>query len=111
MQKLLTEYLYCRQKILLLKRKARTIPFGYKLSDDPDYIEPVQEELDALEEAKEYLNNCSYREVAGWVGRKTNRPISHTGLKKIIDKRWTTSNHLNKKQILDENEESSKQEF
>ena len=111
MHKLPMEYLYYRQKILLLKRKARTIPFGYKLSDDPDYIEPVQEELDALEEAKEYLNNCSYREVAGWVGRKTNRPISHTGLKKIIDKRWTTSNHLNKKPISEENEESSKQEF
>ena len=111
MHKLLTEYLYCRQKILLLKRKARTIPFGYKLSDNPNYIEPVQEELDALKEAKEYLNNCSYREVAGWVGRKTNRPISHTGLKKIIEKRWTTSNHLNQKPILEENEESSKQEF
>ena len=108
---MLTEDLYYRQKILLLKRKARTIPFGYRLSNDPDYIEPVQSELDALEEAKEYLNNCSYREVAGWVGRKTNRPISHTGLKKIIEKRWTTSNHLNQKPILEENEESSKQEF
>jgi len=96
---------------LLLKRKARTIPFGYKLSDDPDYIEPVQEELDALKEAKEYLNNCSYREVARWLSLKTGRSITHTGLRKIIDKRWTTSNHLNKKQILDENEESSKQEF
>ena len=111
MHKLLTEYSYCRQKILLLKRKARTIPFGYKLSDDPDYIEPVQEELEALKEAKEYLNNCSYREVAGWVERKTNRPISHTGLKKIIEKRWTTSNHLNQKPILEENGELSKQEF
>ena len=80
---------------MLLKRKARTIPFGYKLSDDPDYIEPVQEELDALNEAKEYLNNCSYREVAGWLGRKTNRSISHTGLRKIIDKRWTTLHRLN----------------
>ena len=96
---------------MLLKRKARTIPFGYKLSDDSDYIEPVQKELDALKEAKEYLNNCSYREVAGWVGRKTNRPISHTGLKKIIEKRWTTSNHLNQKPILEENEGLNKQEF
>ena len=111
MHKLLMVFLYRRQKILLLKRKARSIHIGYRHSNDPDYIDPVQSELDALEEAKEYLNNCSYREVAGWVGRKTNRPISHTGLKKIIDKRWTTSNHLNKKQILDENEESSKQEF
>jgi uncharacterized protein YidB (DUF937 family) len=95
---------------MLLRRKARTIPFGYKLANDPDYIEPVQEELDALNEAKDYLNNCSYREVAGWLGRKTNRSISHTGLKKIIDKRWTTLHRLNQKQTLDENEESKSQE-
>jgi len=93
-----------------LRRKARTIPFGYKLSDDPDYIEPVQEELDALDEAKDYLNNCSYREVAGWLGRKTNRSISHTGLRKIIDKRWTTLHRLNQNHTLDENEESKSQE-
>ena len=54
-------YLYYHQKMQRIKRKARVIPFGYKESDDPDYIEPVQSELDALEEAKEYLNNCSYR--------------------------------------------------
>jgi len=53
-----------------IKRKARVIPFGYKLANDTDYIEPVQEELDALEEAKEYLNNCSYREVARWLSQK-----------------------------------------
>ena len=62
----------------LQKRKARTIPFGYKLSEDTDYIEPIQEELDALDEAKDYLNNCSYREVANWLSRKTGRSISHT---------------------------------
>jgi hypothetical protein len=91
-----------------IKRKARTIPFGYKLSEDPDYIEPVQVELDALEEAKEYLNNCSYREVARWVSQKTNRTITHTGLKKIIDNRWIKLNHLNPEPILEENEELSK---
>ena len=92
----------------LIKRKARTIPFGYKLSEDTDYIEPVQEELDALEEAKEYLNNCSYREVARWVTQKTGRTITHTGLKKIIDNRWTTLNHLNLRKTSEENEELDK---
>ena len=86
-----------------IKRKARVIPFGYKLSDDTDYIQPVQEELDALEEAKEYLNNCSYREVARWLSQKTNRSITHTGLRKIINKRWT-SHHLNQNKTLEENE-------
>ena len=71
-------YLYYHLKMELQKRKARTIPFGYKLSEDTDYIEPIQEELDALDEAKDYLNNCSYREVANWLSRKTGRSISHT---------------------------------
>ena len=76
-------YLFYLLKMELIKRKARTIPFGYKLSEDTNYIEPVQEELDALEEAKEYLNNCSYREVARWLTQKTSRTITHTGLKKL----------------------------
>ena len=42
----------------MIKRKARTIPFGYKLAEDPDYIEPIESELEALEEAKEFLKKC-----------------------------------------------------
>ena len=101
------EYLFYLLKMESIKRKARVIPFGYKLADDTDYIEPVQEELDALEEAKQYLNNCSYREVARWLSQKTNRSITHTGLRKIIDKRWT-SHHLNQNKTSEENEEENK---
>ena len=97
-------YLFYLLKMEPIKRKARVIPFGYKLADDTNYIQPVQEELDALEEAKEYLNNCSYREVARWLRLKTGRAITHTGLRKIIDKRWT-SHHLNQNKISEENEE------
>ena len=90
--------------MVLIKRKARTIPFGYKLADDTDYIEPVESELDALEEAKQYLNNCSYREVAKWLSLKTGRSITHTGLRKIINNRWTS--HLqNQNKTSEENEE------
>ena len=44
-----------------IKRRARTIPFGFKESSDPNYIEPVKSELEALKQAKEYLKTCSYR--------------------------------------------------
>ena len=30
------------------KKKARIVPFGFKQSSDPNYIEPIKEELDAL---------------------------------------------------------------
>ena len=37
-------------------RISRTIPFGYELDkDDPDILQPVENELDMLEEAKKYL--------------------------------------------------------
>ena len=37
---------------LKIKRKARTIPFGYKTDDTGDYLIPIESELKALEEAK-----------------------------------------------------------
>ena len=77
-------------KINKIKRKARTIPFGYKLSEDTDYIEPIESELQALEKAKEYLKTCSLREVAIWLTKKTGRYISYVGLRKRV-KRDTTS--------------------
>ena len=109
MLKLLMVFLYYHQRMRLKRSKGSTIPFGFKLADDDNkYIESVQSELDALEEAKEYLNNCSYREVARWLTQKTNRPITHVGLRKIVNNRWTTSHHLNQNKILEEKEESHK---
>jgi len=69
------------------KRKARVIPFGYQKSESDDKIlEPIQEELEALEQAKIYLDNSSYREVANWVTKKTGRYISHVGLLKAVNR-------------------------
>jgi len=81
-------YSYCQQKMepIKIKRRARTIPFGFKQSDNPDYIEPVKEELEALEQAKKYLKTCSLRETAQWLHRKTGRYISHVGLKKRVER-------------------------
>ena len=69
-----------------IKKKARTIPFGFKQSQDPDYLEPIKEELDALRQAREYSKTCSLRETASWLHRKTGRYISHVGLKKRIER-------------------------
>jgi len=71
---------------LPIPRIARTIPFGYKEDpDDNDMLLPVPRELRALEKAKEYLKQYSYREVANWLTKQTGRSISHMGLKKRID--------------------------
>ena len=73
-----------------IKKRARTIPFGFKQSNDPNYLEPVKEELDALRQAEEYSKTCSLRETAQWLHRKTGRYISHVGLKKRLERNSTT---------------------
>ena len=73
-----------------IKKRARTIPFGFKQSNDPNYLEPVKEELDALRQAKEYSKTCSLRETATWLHRKTGRYISHVGLRKRLARNSTT---------------------
>ena len=65
-------------------RKSRVIPFGYSDDDTGKLLIPIPSELEALEEAKNYLKTCSYREVAKWLHRKTNRYISYVGLKKRV---------------------------
>lgn len=69
-----------------IPRIARTIPFGYQQSeDDPDILDPIQIELDLLEQARKYVNQYSYREVANWLSTKSGRYISHVGLRKRLD--------------------------
>ena len=67
------------------RRSSSTIPFGYKVNEEDDkLLEPIQEELEAIEQAKQYIKSCSYREVAGWMQRKTGRYISAPGLMKVL---------------------------
>ena len=71
---------------IAIPRISRTIPFGYELDkNDPDILQPIENELNMLEEAKKYLKQYSYREVANWLSRNTGRSISHVGLKKRLD--------------------------
>ena len=67
-----------------LKKIARIIPFGYKESEERGYLDSIPEEIEALDQAKNYLKTCSYREVSQWLHRKTGRYISHVGLRKRI---------------------------
>ena len=91
------EYLYYHQKMepIKIKKKARTIPFGFKQAEDPQYLEPVTEELSALRQAREYSKTCSLRETAQWLHRKTGRYISHVGLRKRLARNTTPETEEN----------------
>ena len=65
---------------------SRTIPFGYEVdAKDSGILNPISDELDKLETAKQYLKQYSYREVAQWLTRNTGRYISHVGLMKRLE--------------------------
>jgi hypothetical protein len=69
-----------------IPRIARTVPFGYKLNEeDSDLLDPIPLELDLLEKARQYVNQYSYREVAAWLSKQTDRYISHVGLRKRLE--------------------------
>ena len=69
-----------------IPRIARTVPFGYKQSEqDPDILDPIPTELDLLEKARSYVNQYSYREVANWLSTNGGRYISHVGLRKRLE--------------------------
>ena len=63
----------------------KTIPFGYRQDEEnPDLLQPIPTELEALELAKKHLKQYSSRQVAAWLTTTTGRSISHVGLLKRI---------------------------
>ena len=68
-----------------IPRIARTIPFGYELDpEDKNLLKPIKIELDLLEQARKYIKQYSYREVANWLSKNIGRDISHVGLMKRL---------------------------
>jgi hypothetical protein len=66
-------------------RRTSTIPYGYKLDENNNKtLLPIPEELAAYRKAKDYLQSCSYREVATWLSATTGRSISAQGLRKKV---------------------------
>ena len=62
---------------------ARKEPFGYRLTEEG--LEPVEEQLEALEKAKFYIESgCSMQNTRNWLVAKTGRKISVPGMLKAI---------------------------
>ena len=78
-----------------IPRIARTVPFGYKQSEeDPDILDPIPTELDLLDKARKYINQYSYREVANWLSANSGRYISHVGLRKRLQNERQRKNQV-----------------
>jgi len=69
----------------VIARTTRTVPFGYRVHpDNENLLEPIPDELEALELAKRHLKQYSYREVAAWLSGTSGRYLSHVGLFKRV---------------------------
>ena len=74
-----------QQEWVQIPRIARIVPFGYKINEeDQDLLDPIPYELEAIELARKYTKQYSYREIANWLTKKTGREISHVGLRKRL---------------------------
>ena len=68
-----------------IPRIARIVPFGYKINEvDNNLLDPIPYELEAIELARKYTKQYSYRQIANWLTKKTGRVISHVGLRKRL---------------------------
>lgn len=67
-------------------------PFGY-FKDEQGNKQPIQEQLEALEQAKFYITQgCTMQAVRNWLVTKTGRTISVPGLLKSIKYDKTSKN-------------------
>jgi len=70
----------------VIAKVGNMVPFGYRLHpDNKGLLEPIPDELEALELAKRHLKQYSYRDVANWLTKQTGRYISHAGLKQRVE--------------------------
>ena len=71
-----------------IKKKSKTIPFGYELSDKEGWLKPIQKELLALSKYIKTIKNeeFSLREAAELITNETGRKLSHVGLSKLVEK-------------------------
>jgi len=108
-----------------IPRIARTIPFGYELDpEDNNLLKPIKIELDLLEQARKYIKQYSYRQVANWLSKNSGRDISHVGLMKRLKnerqrqnqaislRRWAdyAQKAIQKAEEIEENRTGAKQE-
>ena len=73
-----------------IKKKGRTIPFGYRLSNSiQGYLAPIPEQLKLLNQyiASVQQEEMSLRDAAEALSLEADRKISHVGLSLLVKKK------------------------
>ncbi len=72
---------------LPIRQLRHTIPWGYRVSDEPGMLEPVDEMFVLLVEAKSWLDNSTYKDIADWLSVESGVDITHEGVRKVMERR------------------------
>ena len=69
-----------------LKKKGKTTPFGYEVSEIEGYFKPIPSELKVLNKYLKLIQEqkCSLREASTLIEEETQRKISHVSLKNYL---------------------------
>ncbi len=71
-----------------IKKKSKTIPFGYEVSEFEGWLQPIQSQLFILNKyiKKVKDGSLSLREASELISTETKRKLSHVGLSKLVQK-------------------------
>jgi len=71
-----------------IKKKGKSIPFGYEVSDIEGYLKPIPTELEVLHKYVQYVIEKKYslREASTLIQEETGRKLNHVSLKTYVDK-------------------------
>ncbi len=71
-----------------IKKKGKSIPFGYEISEIDKYLKPIPQELEVLETYINYIIEKKYslREASVLIEEETGRKLNHVSLKAYVDK-------------------------
>ena len=71
-----------------IKKKSKTIPFGYEVSEFEGWLRPIQSQLFVLNKYIKQVKegSLSLREASELISSETKRKLSHVGLSKLVQK-------------------------
>ena len=71
-----------------IKKKGKSTPFGYELSEIEGYFQPIPLELEVLQKYVQFIIDKKYslREASALIEEESGRKLNHVSLKAYVDK-------------------------
>jgi hypothetical protein len=75
---------------MLRQKISNQIPFGFKDSEEPNMLEPVEKEQEMITHARDLYDSgaASLRDLISWIHENTGRKLSPRGMQKVLRRGW-----------------------